>query len=367
MIPDFISKKQLYKFTGPPENWVTAIKFMTWGLEEKYRDQWGNIMPGDIFLMHSTSTKTRVKGADSAIIGFGVVGVNPIIKNNPLWLEEIEKNINKWPLLVPFSEIYLFSPYFKNNIVPEPTKNNISEVSSVSLEILKNSRQLSTIEGFPQMGSFSSVKPEVVEQIFSGIKNLYVIGQNSTSTDYVPTPLVRLDNVKDQNRYGTTLQNLDIVKNKTFTAKGSSYSKDPVLLERAEKAHQDTLEKLMNIFNEVGYDIYYNKHVDLFATKEDKSYLFEVKSNENRNFLPQARKGVVQLFEYEYFEIQKFQAENKASSTVFKNLAFSKQPTDVGYTQFMNSLNLGVCYFDKNNLKTTGREIGINYLINKPH
>ena len=301
MIPDFINKKKLFKFTGPPENWVTAIKFMTWGLEEKYRNQWGNIMPGDIFLMHSTSTNTRVKGAISAVIGFGVVGINPTIKNNPLWLEEVEKNINKWPLLVPFSEIYLFSPYFENNIIPEPTKNNISEITVVSLEILKNSRQLSTVKGFPQMGSFSSVKPEVVAQIFSRITQLFVIGQESTSIDYVPTPLLKLSNVKDQNRYGTTLRNLDIVKNKTFTAKGSNYSKDPVFLERAEKAHQATLEKLMTIFKKVGYDTYFNKHVDLFATKEDKSFLFEVKSNEHKNFLPQARKGVVQLFEYEYF------------------------------------------------------------------
>ncbi|MDD5430943.1 MAG: hypothetical protein PHP03_01845 [Candidatus Pacebacteria bacterium] len=362
MIPDFINKKKLYKFTGPPENWVTAIKFMTWGLEEKYRNQWKNIMPGDIFLMHSTSTNTRVEGAISAVIGFGIVGINPTIKNTPLWLEEIEKNINKWPLLVPFSEIYLFSPYFENNIIPEPAKNNISEITAVSLEILKNSRRLSTIKGFPQMGSFSSVKPEVVAQIFSGITKLFVIGQESISSDYIPTPLLKLDDVRDQNRYGTTLQNLDVVKSKTFTAKGSNYSKDPVLLERAERAHQTTLEKLMNIFKEAGYNTYFNKHVDLFATKEDKSFLFEVKSNENKNFLPQVRKGVVQLFEYEYFEIKKFQIENKTKNIIFKNLAFSTQPTNIEYANFMNTLNLGVCYFEKNNLKSIGKQVGTNFL-----
>lgn len=91
MMLDSIKNKKFYKFTGPPENWVTAIKFLTWGLEEKYRDQWANILPGDIFLMHSTSTNTRVRGAASAVIGFGVVGPNATIKDSPLCLKRLRR------------------------------------------------------------------------------------------------------------------------------------------------------------------------------------------------------------------------------------------------------------------------------------
>lgn len=359
---DPIQNKEFYKFTGPPENWVTAIKFMTWGLEDKYRDRWAKIMPGDIFLMHSTSTGTKVRGAASAVIGFGVVGANPTIKTGPLWLQEIENKENKWPLLVPFSEIYLFSPYFEKNVVPEPTTHNMPQVAAASLEILKNSIPLSRLEGFPQMGSFSSVRPAVVAQIFKNVSSMFVIGSKSLSNDYVPTPLLKLDDVKEQGRYGTSLQTLDFVKTKSFKAKGSSYTKDPVLLERADNAHQITVEKLMNLFRGLGYETYFNKHVDLFATNGDKSFLFEVKSNENKNFLPQARKGIVQLFEYEYFEIEKFHTENKIAAKPFKNLTFSQAPTNTDYAQFMNSLDLGISYFDQNKLKAFGQDIGISAL-----
>jgi len=359
---DSIQNKAFYKFTGPPENWVTAIKFMTWGLEDKYRERWAHIMPGDIFLMHSTSTGTKVKGATSAVIGFGVVGTSPTIKTGPLWLQEIENKENRWPLLVPFSEIYLFSPYFENNVIPEPTLSNMSKVAASSLEILKNSIPLSRLEGFPQMGSFSSVRPEVVAQIFKNVSSMFVIGRQNSSKDYVPTPLIKLDDVKEQGRYGTSLQTLDFVKTKSFKAKGSSYNKDPILLERADNAHQATVGKLMNLFRDLGYETYFNKHVDLFATNGDKSFLFEVKSNENKNFLPQARKGIVQLFEYEYFEIEKFQNEHKIKNKSFKNLTFSQAPTNSEYANFMNSLNLGISYFERDELKAFGKNMGISTL-----
>lgn len=358
-----LRNRQLHKFTGPPENWITAIKFMTWGLEDKYRNQWANILPGDIFLMHSTSTNTRIKGAKSSVIGFGVVGSNPTIKTGPLWVQERESGNNIWPLLVPFSEIYLLSPYFENHVVPEPTVSNTDEVTKVSLSILENAVPLSSLSGFPQMGSFSSVKSEVVQQIFDRIGQLYVIGSTAIGKEYTPTPLIKLDNVRDEVRYATSLQTLDEVKKKTFSAKGSSFAKDPVLLERAEEAHQSTLEKLMKLFKQAGYDTYFNKHVDLFAVNSKNSFLFEVKSNENTNFLHQARKGIVQLFEYEYFEIEKFHSEKQIKTKTFKNLTFSKEPSNLDYASFMNSIDLGISYFEEDILVPFGKSLGLN-LIN---
>lgn len=357
-----LTMRQLYKFTGPPENWITAIKFMTWGLEAKYRKQWAAILPGDIFLMHSTSTNTKVKDAKSAIIGFGVVGNNPTIKNVSLWIQELENSENKWPLLVPFSEIYLFSDFFESSIVPEPKLANVSEVASAARAMLEGAVPLSEVNGFPQMGSMASVRPAVVEQIFRKAPRMYVIGQGQEVSDYTPTPFIKLDDLRNQTRYATSLQTLDEVKSKSFNAKGSTFTKDPVLLERAEQAHKETLERLMGLFKNAGYETYFNRHVDLFAIKDNKSFLFEVKSNENTNFRPQARKGVVQLFEYEYFEIKKFQQENNIQATTFKNLTFSSEPNDKTYTEFMNSLELGVSFFHDNQLKAVGKEIGIGAL-----
>jgi hypothetical protein len=61
MSTDFTSAldtKQFFRFTGPPEHWLTAIKYMTWGLEEKHRGKWKSIQTGDIFFIHSTGAQT---------------------------------------------------------------------------------------------------------------------------------------------------------------------------------------------------------------------------------------------------------------------------------------------------------------------
>src|SRR5262249_19510331 len=104
-----LSGRSFFRFTGPPENWLTAIKYMTWGLEEKYLSRWKKIQVGDVFFMHSTTESLFVKSPKSAIVGFGVVGGRFRKKDNFLWVQELRGHVNRWPLLVPFSEIYLFS------------------------------------------------------------------------------------------------------------------------------------------------------------------------------------------------------------------------------------------------------------------
>ena len=61
--------RNFYRFTGPPENWLTAIKYMTWGLEKKYFDLWNRILEGDVFLMHSTTQSLFYKKPISSIVG----------------------------------------------------------------------------------------------------------------------------------------------------------------------------------------------------------------------------------------------------------------------------------------------------------
>ena len=46
-----LKTKNLFRFTGPPEHWLTAVKYMTWGLEDHLKDRWSKIRPGDIFFI----------------------------------------------------------------------------------------------------------------------------------------------------------------------------------------------------------------------------------------------------------------------------------------------------------------------------
>src|SRR3972149_8245916 len=98
--------KQLFRFTGPPEHWLTAFKFMTWGLEMHLKERWAKIQTGDIFFIHSTGpNNSAFKNAASGIIGIGVVGFHFSIKDNFLWHYEVKNKINRWPLLVPLTGV----------------------------------------------------------------------------------------------------------------------------------------------------------------------------------------------------------------------------------------------------------------------
>jgi hypothetical protein len=360
-----INKRGLFKFTGPPENWITCMKFMTWGLTEDYEAQWGKIEPGDIFLMHSMSTDTIVRNATSAIIGFGVVGTQFSKKEGPLWLREHLEKKNIWPLLVPFSEIYLFSQMIPQEALESPNGKNNEKISEEATDLLKEAILLSSVKGFPQMGSTSSVKAEVVAQIFDLAGKFYLYKSIDTASEFTdaitkPLPLNKMESAKDTLRKPTSLSDVEIVKKKTIKVGEVTYAKDNQLLERAEEAHYSTLEKLLNIMKSRGYDVYYNRHVDLFATNHKSSYLFEVKSIENHNFLPQARKGIVQLFEYEYFEVRKFFRDAGDISNLYKSLVMSRAPSDSSYVEFINNLGTGVATVENTSLKPIGEDLGLS-------
>src|SRR3989344_6022783 len=165
-VPSLLKTKALYRFTGPPEHWLTAIKYMTWGLELDLKERWKKIQTGDIFFIHSTGSQSSAfPNAASGIIGIGVVGFNFSMKNNYLWHYEIKNAVNRWPLLVPLTEIYLFSELPNPARWGSPTPSNDAQTFELIDQLVRNRVSIGSVRGFPQMGSFSSVKPEVARQI----------------------------------------------------------------------------------------------------------------------------------------------------------------------------------------------------------
>ena len=335
---------------------------MTWGLEEKHLSRWQRIEPGDIFLMHSTSTNTMVKGAPSSVIGFGVVSPDFRRKNGPLWLEELERHTNKWPLLVPFSEIYLFSKLRPPDALQAPNSSNNELVISESKELLAHAVRLP--DNFPKMGSISAVRPEVAVEIFSHAERFYLYDSAEIKESYIaPKVLKRAETPADIIRKPVTLEQMQIIKKKTIRLGTATYAKDFQALEKAETAHHETLTRLFELLKSRGYETYYNRHVDLFAINDSNSFLFEVKSLANKNFKSQARKGIVQLFEYEYFEIRKFLENNNQQNRPNKLLIFSRSPSDINYVGFINNLRLGAGYFTEKGLEASGQKTIFSNLI----
>lgn len=359
-ITSSLKLKKFYRFTGPPENWLTAIKFMTWGLEEKHRNKWENIQPGDIFFIHSTGKSSSLfKNAKSGIIGLGVVGSEFTVKDDFLWTEEFKIKINKWPLLIPLSEIYLFSDLPNLDTWQSPNITNTEETKSLIDKLLSDYIPLSEVKGFPPMGSFSSVSDEVAQKILYSNRPLYVFeGDQKISTPGLDrinfTPI---KNATDVFRYAETLKLFDFINKKIVDTKKKTYFKDTELLAKAEIIHATILQQLIDYFKNKGYTTLSNRHVDLYAHNENNSVLIEVKSIENKNFRSQARKGVIQLLEYDYFEVAKYIKDNNCKfSNRFNILVPSSVPKDTNYISFINKLDIGLAVIDNGKMSSVGND-----------
>jgi len=361
---DALESKKFYRFTGPPEHWLTALKYWTWGLEEHHRERWKNIQTGDVFFIHSTGAQASTfNNAASGIIGIGVVGFDFSLKETPLWHFEIKNNVNRWPLLIPLTEIYLFSEVQDPATWESPEPKNDEKTEKLIDQLLKNRIPISEIKGFPQMGSFSGVSLDVAKQILFQNRPLYLYSGHSMrgqiKNDDKPTDMVEVHNATETLRSAASLRFLEELNRRMIIKPFSHIIRHNDILARAELTHHTILEELISIFRGKGYATLSNKHVDLFAYNETRSFLFEVKSTENRNFRVQARKGIVQLFEYDYFEINKFKNEKQIQfKESYDLLVPSQEPKDSSYIKFINSLDLGVAIVKDQKLIAIGQDSG---------
>lgn len=70
--------------------------------------------------------------------------------------------------------------------------------------------------------------------------------------------------------------------------------------DRANKKHEEIVQKLARVGTDAGMDCRRNEFVDLAAFTENEATLFEVKTNNPDNTVSQVRKAVAQLYEYQY-------------------------------------------------------------------
>ncbi len=360
-----LNSKQFHRFTGPPEHWLTAFKYMTWGLEADLKVRWEKIQTGDIFFIHSTGPQNSAfRNALSGIIGIGVVGFHFSTKENYLWHYEIKKQENRWPLLVPLAEVYLFSELPDPSTWDSPTPDNDAATSALIDKLVKDRIPVNQVQGFPVMGSFSSVSFEVARQILFSKRPLYLYSEHSLRGSKIeerPSDLFEVHNATETLRHAASLRFIEDINKRIILKPYSLVVRDNDILARAETAHHSIVEQLIGIFRSKGYATLSNEFVDLFAHNKERSFLFEVKSTENKNFRSQARKGIVQLYEYDYFEIDKFKKEKSIDfKEQYRILVPSREPTDTKYVQFINSLDLGVATVGDKAIKPVGRDLGFS-------
>lgn len=348
--------KAIYRVTGTPENYLTALRSSTWGFKDdpKLKKQWDNLQPGDIVFFHSSQSSSHFLKKNellSRVVGFGVVSNSFFEDKQPLWIEEFEEKRVIYPWRFHFSEIYLFAdiPAFgdwesQNLSKAENTRTLLKRMLSAGIP-------LSEMPQFPKMGSYSSIQDENTKAaLLASTRGLYAYQTREEEEDALPskqTQIREVNSVEDAVRNSTSLSQFDDIKERVIRADDGRRQVDVAKLSEANRSHTEILRQLLEIFKGRGYNCYQNNHVDLLAISGDRtqSVLVEAKSIENANFIPQARKGIVQLFEYNHFEVAEYK-RNHGIQPVREHqlLALSRRPRDSetasNYLGFINSLRI---------------------------
>ncbi|MEJ8841511.1 hypothetical protein WG954_03895 [Lacibacter sp. H375] len=347
--------KSLYKITGTPENFLTALRFMQWGFNDKNYKSWKKIQTGDIVCFHSKAEDSKfIKKGTSCVIGFGIVGNIKFETKELLWIEEFENQQLMYPYHFNFSEITFFTDVIVDDTWDSQTLNKRERTAELINKLLQNGIPLRELPGFNQMGSFSILKSVNSALLFQKPK-VFSVFDNENDEVQTNSPLEKVELAEEIFRKATSLSVSDEVQQKIINKKSVTTTKDLTLLERAEKEHFETLQRTLLFFKDKGFETYSNKYVDLFAIKNDESFLVEVKSLENRNFRSQMRKAIAQLFEYNYFEIQNFQNERNILELNNTNLLVtSRKPTQKEYINFINSLKIEMAYRDNDGIVGIG-------------
>lgn len=344
--------KAIYRVTGTPENYLTALRSSTWGFRDNPRllSQWTKLQPGDVIFFHSSQSESRflpTKELSSRVVGFGVVGNHFFTGTNPLWIEEFEEGRVIYPHRFHFSEIYLFADIPVAGDWDSQSLAKQAPTADLLRRLLTAGIPLKELPNFPKMGSYSSIQDgPTKEALLAGTRGLYAYRTREEDEDALPTRLTALAEVrgeKDLLRHTTGLTQFEDVGGRVLRLDDGHRQVDLRKLQRAETAHADILSLLFRKLSERGYECFKNNHIDLLAVhaNQGRSLLIEAKSNEGDNFRAQARKGIAQLFEYNYFELERFKADRGLKlRQEHQVLAFSQAPKDADYLGFLNTLRI---------------------------
>lgn len=345
--------KAIYRVTGTPENYLTALRSSTWGFRDnpKLLSQWRKLQPGDVIFFHSSQAESRflpAKDLSSRVVGFGVVGNHFFTGTTPLWIEEFAEGRVIYPHRFHFSEIYLFADIPLTGDWDSQSLAKQANTAALLRRLLEAGIPLTQeLPSFPKMGSYSSIKDGPTKAaLLASTRGLYAYRTREEDEDALPTKQTQLAEVrskKDLLRHTTGLTQFEDIGARVVRMDNGERTVDLRKLQQAETAHADILSVLFDTLESRGYACFKNNHLDLLAVhaEQGRSLLIEAKSNENDNFRAQARKGIAQLFEYNYFEMQRFKAQRGlALPHEHQILAFSQPPTDTAYLGFLNHLKI---------------------------
>jgi len=175
----------IYRFTGPPENWLTATYRRAWAFNENNKGLWSRLEMGDVAIFHSTG-KSDIPGAKpkSSVIGIGFIGDGLFKKSDYWWIQEKRDEEVHWPYVVPFTEMYFFSDTEAVDFSIDTSDKEPAVVSKEIAALLSSALPMAvlnqrakaidpSIPSFPVNGSASGVNEAYEVLILDDVEDYY--------------------------------------------------------------------------------------------------------------------------------------------------------------------------------------------------
>ncbi|MFA9501331.1 AAA family ATPase [Natrinema sp. H-ect1] len=97
----------VYKFTAPPDYWLTSVEYGAVSFETDHRDRWEGVSKGDVAILHSRAEPSAedLSRQPNGIIGVGILGER--FENDERWWRDEHETDVHYPFIVTFDRLFL--------------------------------------------------------------------------------------------------------------------------------------------------------------------------------------------------------------------------------------------------------------------
>ncbi len=123
------STPTVYKFTAPPDFWITGLEYNSVCFESADREDWEGLSEGDVVVFHSRSQPSddSLSEQPAGLIGAGILG-RMVEKTDPWWRDEHE-NGESYPLVATFNRLF-----FNGRFEEVDTSRSITEKTPTEID-----------------------------------------------------------------------------------------------------------------------------------------------------------------------------------------------------------------------------------------
>lgn len=168
-------ERSVYLFTGPPDYWLSAIRYRAISFDESNKNRWREVSGGDIAILHSRATPGRddLDLQPNGFLGAGILGETCVREGEAWWWEEIEGD-EEFSNLVSFDRLFVTGDL--------ETIDQTARIEQQSTEMVASELEALTTN----ILDFSTVNDRCQEETGRGIQAQGMFGKFRTADSKAP-------------------------------------------------------------------------------------------------------------------------------------------------------------------------------------